>query len=162
MNFRSLLCISALLTSTSVLAHDYRIGDLYIGQPYARPSVAGQSNGAAYFSIENKSSRADTFVSADSPAAGSVEIHSMSMDGGVMRMREVGGIDLKPGAKVTMQPGNGYHLMMVDLKAPLKTGDKLPLTLHFKNAGKLEVSLSVEDHASRNGSVSSVSSAHKH
>lgn len=147
MNLRHLsFAALAVLMSASAVAHDYRAGDIYVDHPYARATVAGQTSGGAYLTLENKGSAADTLIAARSPAASSVEIHTMSMTAdNVMRMREVGSLEIKSKEKITMQPGNGYHIMLIGLKAPLKAGDKLPLTLTFKNAGKLETAIIVED-----------------
>ncbi|MNR80677.1 hypothetical protein D3C72_114030 [compost metagenome] len=144
MNLRQLSYATiALLISTSAIAH---AGDIVVDHPYARATVAGQTSGGAYLTLENKGNSADTLVSASSPAARSVEIHTMSMTAdNVMRMREVGSLDIKAKEKITMQPGNGYHIMLIGLKAPLKAGDKLPLTLTFKQAGKIETAIVVED-----------------
>ncbi|HEV7855677.1 MAG TPA: copper chaperone PCu(A)C [Herminiimonas sp.] len=145
MKARSLLVTAVMLISTGAMAHEYRVGDIYIGHPYARASMPGQTSGGAYLSLENKSAGGDALVSVETPAAASVEIHTMSLENNVMRMREVAGIDLQPGAKITMTPGNGYHLMLLGLKTPLKAGDRVPLTLRFKKAGKVETMISVED-----------------
>jgi copper(I)-binding protein len=145
MKARSLFVAAAMLLSTGAMAHEYRVGDIYIGHPYARASVPGQTSGGAYLSLENKSAVNDVLVSVETPAAASVEIHTMSLENNVMRMREVAGIDLQPGAKITMTPGNGYHLMLLGLKTPLKAGDRVPLTLRFKKAGKVETMILVED-----------------
>jgi copper(I)-binding protein len=68
----------------------------------------------------------------------------MSMDGGVMKMRPIeNGLTIEPGKTVKLAPG-GYHLMMMDLKNPLKQGDKLPITLEFEKAGKVQVSFDVQ------------------
>ena len=152
MNLRSLLFISAgLLICGTTLAHEYRAGDILIAHPYARATMPGQTSGGAYLTLENKGKQADALISAQSPAAQSVEIHSMSMTtDNVMRMREVGSIELKPQEKIVMQPGDGYHIMLLGLKAPLKAGDKLPLTLTFKKAGKVETSISVEENKAKN------------
>jgi hypothetical protein len=93
--------------------------------------------------IENKGKDADRLLSAASPAAGIVEIHEMKMDGGMMQMREVTGLDLKPGAAVELKPG-GYHVMLMDLKAPLKQGESVPVTLKFEKAGSIEVKAAIE------------------
>jgi copper(I)-binding protein len=139
------LCISA-----SSMAHDYRGGDISVSHPYARATVAGQTSGGAYLTLENKGNSADTLVSASSPAANSVEIHTMSMTAdNVMRMREVGSLDIKAKEKITMQPGDGYHIMLIGLKAPLTAGDKLPLTLTFKKAGKIEAAIVIEEGAKK-------------
>lgn len=147
MNLRQLsFAALTLLISASSMAHDYRAGDISVDHPYARATVAGQTSGGAYLTLENKGNSTDTLVSASSPAATSVEIHTMSMTAdNVMRMREVGSLDIKAKEKITMLPGDGYHIMLIGLKAPLKAGDKLPLTLTFKKAGKIETAIMVED-----------------
>lgn len=140
-----LALIPGLVFSGAVLAHDYKVAGLQVGHPWARPTVPGQPSGGAYLSIENKGKAGDKLIAVTSPVAKSTEIHTMSMDGNVMKMREVGSIDIKPSEKIAMQPGNGYHIMLIGLSQPLKTGDKIPLTLTFEKAGKLEVSVYVED-----------------
>jgi copper(I)-binding protein len=141
---RLLLFIITLTISALVFANDYKIGNLYINHAVARPSYPGQPSGAAYFSIENRGSTLDKLISISSPIAKSVQIHTMSMEGGVMKMREADGIEIKPSSKIIMQPGNGYHIMLIGLKQPLKPGDKFPLTLTFEKAGKLRVPVVVE------------------
>jgi copper(I)-binding protein len=121
-------------------AHEFKQGDLVVVHPHARPS-AGRT-GAAYFAVESKGA-ADRLVSAASPAAEKTELHSMTMEGNVMRMRQVEGIDVPAGGKAVLQSG-GLHVMLIGLKAPLREGDKFPLTLTFAKAGKVEVEVIVE------------------
>jgi copper(I)-binding protein len=151
MHYRSLASIAAALLasafSLTAQAHDYKIGDMRILHPYARATAPNQPAGAAYLTIDNQGRQAEKLIAASSSIANSVEIHSMSMDGNVMKMREVPHIELKPSAKVEMKPGDGFHIMLVGLKQALKAGDKFPLVLTFEKAGTLEVSVSVEDHA---------------
>ena len=156
MNFRfsfqgaaifSAIFAAMLLLSTSIHARDALARELSVERAYARSTVPGQTNGAAYLTIENKGKHADKLITAASPASESVQIHTMSMDGNVMKMREVQDIELKPHAKITMNPGAGYHIMLIGLKQPLKRGEKFPLTLSFEKAGKIEVSVSVVDTA---------------
>lgn len=127
-------------------AHGADVGDLAIGHPWAPPSLPGVRNGAAYVaSIETRGTRSDRLVRATTPAADHVELHTMAMDAqGVMRMREVEGIAVEPKAAVRMQPGMGYHLMLIDLKQPLKAGDSFPMTLVFEHAGKVDVKVVVQ------------------
>lgn len=139
----SLFAFAALCASAS--AHDYQAGTIHIDHPYARPTVPGQPSGGAYLTLENRGKDADRLLAADSPAAKKTEIHTMSMVGNVMKMREADGIELAPAAKVTMKPGDGYHIMLIGLKQQLKVGDTLPLTLTFEKAGKVEVSVQVQD-----------------
>jgi len=146
MHFRPLLVLAAALVAGTIAhAHEYTLGDLHIEHPYARPTVPMQRSGGAYLTIENKGKDGDKLVAASSPIAGSVQIHTMSMEGDVMKMREVDGVELKPASKVEMMPGHGYHLMMLGLRQPLKAGDKFPMTLTFEKAGKTEVSVVVAD-----------------
>ena len=84
-------------------------------------------------------------LSASSPAAAKVEIHTMSMDGNVMKMRALDQLELKAGQKMEMKPGNGVHLMLMGLKKPLAVGDKFPLTLNFRKAGKVDATVDVAD-----------------
>ncbi len=151
--FTRLTLIAGLALSGVVSAHDYQAGDLHVSHPWARPTVPGQPSGGAYLSIENKGKAGDKLISAASPVAKSTEIHTMSMDGNVMKMREVGSIDIKPSEKIAMQPGKGYHIMLIGLSQPLKTDDKIPLTLTFEKAGKLEVSVHVEDKSAGKGGM---------
>jgi len=78
------------------------------------------------------SARGASLVGAESTAAGAVEVHEMSMDGNVMRMRAVPRLDLPAGKTVELKPG-GYHMMLIDLKRPLKKGDSVPLRLKIEN-----------------------------
>jgi len=118
-------------------------GALKVQQPWARVTVVGQQAGGAFLTIQNTGSTADKLLGASTPAAQRVELHTMTMDGDVMKMREVPAIELPAGQTVRLQPG-GQHLMLMGLKAPLQRGQKLPLTLKFEKAGELSVELSVD------------------
>ena len=140
MHLRSFILTAAmLLASISSQAQNSRVGEIYIDHSYARPTMPGQTSGGAYLTIENKGKHSDKLISVSSPAAKSVEIHTMSMDGTVMRMREVPSIEIKPGATVTMKPGDGYHIMLIGILQPLNIGDKIALTLTFEKSGTTEV-----------------------
>jgi copper(I)-binding protein len=127
-------------------AHGASLGDIEITHPYATPSVPGAATGAAYFAaLGNTGTRPDKLLRATTPVAATVELHSMIVDAqGVMRMREIDGIDLAPKATIRMQPGMGFHLMLVGLKQPLKEGDSFPMSLQFERAGKVEVKVVVQ------------------
>jgi copper(I)-binding protein len=140
-----------LLMSFEAGAHEYKAGDIRIAHPHARPSIPGQTSGVAYLGLENTGKAGDKLIRASTTMAKSVEMHTMSMDKDIMRMREVGAIDVPPGAKIVMQPGDGYHFMLIDLKQPLKAGDKFPMTLVFEKFGPLEVSISVDDPSKKVG-----------
>jgi copper(I)-binding protein len=146
MQLRSFIISAALLLiGVSSNAVGSQAGEIHIGHPYARPTMPGQTSGAAYLTLKNNGKAADKLISIASPAAKSVEIHTMSMEGNVMKMREVPNIELKPTATVEMKPGHGFHIMLVGIRQTLKVGDKIPLTLTFEKSGKIEISASVED-----------------
>jgi copper(I)-binding protein len=140
-------------------AHGFKAGDLAIDHPYATPTRPGMTTGAVYFrAIQNKGTEPDRLLSARTPAAATVELHRMEMDGDVMRMRAVSAIDLPAKNEVRLRhsTANGHHLMLLGLKAPLKDGDRFPLTLTFQRAGEREVMVWVQ--TPRDGA----GPAHKH
>ncbi len=145
MSVKPLIAIATLLLTTLTHAHSYQAGKLEIDHPHARPSMGAQSNGVAYMKIENKGQDDDVLLSASSPAAASVEVHSMSMEGDVMKMRAVPKLDIKAGSTIEMKPGEGFHIMLMDLKKPLKAGDKFAMTLQFQRAGKVNINVHVSD-----------------
>jgi len=131
--------------SSLARADEIKAGDLVITQAWSRATPKGAKTGGAYLTIENKGTAPDTLLSGSADVAGSVQVHEMSMENGVMKMRPLEkGLAIEPGKTVKLAPG-GYHLMLMDLKSPLKKGDKLPLTLEFEKAGKVQVSFDVQD-----------------
>jgi len=142
--FPHVVAVALGIACTSVaIAHDYTLQRLRIDHPFARATPPGARSGGIYMTIENSGAAADRLVRVASPAAASVELHSMTMDGNVMRMRAVTGLDIAPGAKVTLG-SSGYHVMLVGLARPLAVGDKIPMTLTFEKAGSIDVSVFVE------------------
>jgi len=138
------LCFSVALLPNAVLAQDYVLKSLKIDQPFARATPPGAKTGGVFFTVENRGGISDTLIRASSPIAGTVELHQMAVEAGVMKMRAIAAVEVKPGGKLELTPG-GYHLMLFDLRQPLKKGDKFPLTLTFARAGTLEVSVVVGD-----------------
>ena len=105
-----------------------------------RGTVTGQTATGAFMSLQ---SGTDTvLIGAESPIAGIVEIHESSMVNNVMRMREVPRLSLPAGKAVVLKPG-GYHIMMMDLKRPLKTGDVVPIRLQVEARDKTVHSVEV-------------------
>ena len=136
---------SLLSTTPWALAHGFRVGALVIDHPFATPSVPGTAHGVAYFrGIRNRGSEADRLLSAHTPVAQRVELHHMAMDGDIMRMRAVTAIDLPAGKTVALRPGQGYHLMLVELHTPLVEGERFDLTLRFERAGEITVKVWVQ------------------
>ena len=124
-------------------AQSSQAGAIAIGHPYARATAEGQRNGGGYLSLDNRGAQADRLTAVRTDAAQAVELHEMAMEGDVMRMRRLDAIEVPAGRTVVLKPG-GLHLMLVGLKAPLKAGARVPLTLTFARAGEVEVVLNVE------------------
>ncbi len=138
-------CAFVAMTSLAQ-AHGYTLRDIGIAHPYAVPTPAGATTGAGYIKqLSNKGATDDRLVGVSSPLADHVEIHTMSMDNNIMRMRQVAGIVIPAGGHVDMAPGGGYHLMMIGIKQPLKVGDKIPVKLTFEKAGTVDVELHVQE-----------------
>ncbi|MEO3474675.1 copper chaperone PCu(A)C [Roseomonas sp. CAU 1739] len=139
---RTLLIAAGAIAALPAAAHDYTAGDVAIGHPWTRAAGAN-GNGAAFMQLRNTGGQPDRLLSASSPIARTVELHTMTRDGDVMRMRPVQDIPVLPGQTVALQPG-AFHIMMVGLTAPLAQGSRVPLTLRFERAGEVQVELAVE------------------
>lgn len=117
-------------------------GDVVVTEAWVRPSAA--KTGAAYLTLTNKGTTADALIGATSPAAAKVQVHSMEMDGTVMRMRRLDRLPLPAGEPVALVPG-GFHIMLIGLTRPLKAGDTVELHLSFEKSGTLDVRLPVQN-----------------
>ena len=116
--------------------------DVRFDHVWARPTAAGATTGAVYFSV-TATTRPDRLTGASSPVAATTELHQTINDNGVMKMRAVPSIDLIPGKPVVFNPG-GYHVMLTGLKSALKPGDSFPPTLTFEHAPPVTVTAKVE------------------
>jgi periplasmic copper chaperone A len=143
MNFRRRFLARASLAAACALATSAAFAQAQptITEPWARATVAQQK--ATGFFAQITHPKGGKLVGASSPAAGVVEIHEMAMEGNVMRMRAIAGIELPPGKPVALRPG-GFHVMLMDLKQQLKAGDTLPVTLVFEGADKKRESIEVK------------------
>jgi copper(I)-binding protein len=128
---------AALVLSTSGFAAE----SINVGNAWARATAPGQTAAGAYMELVSTTDAA--LVGVETPVAAKAELHSMSMDGGVMRMRAVNQIDLPARKPVKLAPG-GFHVMLLDIKNPLKAGDKIPLTLTVRGAGAALSMIKVE------------------
>ena len=138
------IVLAAVLLAAPVRADEVRAGDLVITQAWSRATPGGAKIGGGYLTIENKGATPDRLIGGSADVAARVQLHEMTMADGVMKMRPVeGGLTIDPGKTVKLAP-SGYHLMIMDLKSPLKQGDKVPVTLEFEKAGKVAVTLDVE------------------
>jgi periplasmic copper chaperone A len=124
-------------------ARDYDVGQIHIAQPWARATPKGASTGAGYMTITNNGTAPDRVSCASSDVSAQCQIHSMTVEGGVMKMRPVeGGLEIKPGETVTLRPAD-VHVMFLDLKQPLQPGKTVTATLKFEKAGTVDVELAI-------------------
>ena len=135
-----LAILLSLLCATAAQAKTWAIR---IEHPYVRATPSGASTGAAFMTIHNDGQTDDMLLGGVSAVAKTVQVHEMTMDGGIMRMRQVqGGLMVPAAGAIELRPG-GYHIMMIGLRAALKKGQSFPLTLHFKKAGDVSIEVPV-------------------
>ena len=114
-----------------------------VTEAWARATPPGAQTGAAYVTLTNTGAADDQLLSAATPVAGVAQIHTTLTENGVTKMRPLASLDVKPGAPVMFKPG-GMHIMLMQLKQPLKAGQTFPLTLTFAKAGKVEITVKVQ------------------
>ena len=132
--------ISALALTLAVASSAQAAAPLAVSGAWSRPAVAG-TNGVGYLVVTN-AGKPDVLVKVESPAAARVEMHSSSMAGGVMRMRQEDRVPVPAGGSVAFAPG-GYHLMLIGLTKTMKAGDKVPATLTFASGAKVQTAFAV-------------------
>ena len=136
MNSKIALIITAILLSTQAFA-----GEVTIDEAWSRASAPGQENGFAGMVITSKKDA--RLIAVSTPAASSAEIHTMTMDNGVMKMRQLENLPLPALQAVKLGPG-GDHLMLIGLLTPLKAGDNISLTLTVQFADKRTEKINVK------------------
>ncbi|MBX6375463.1 MAG: copper chaperone PCu(A)C [Acetobacteraceae bacterium] len=134
--------------------------EIEVSAAWTRAASQG-ATGAGYMVLRNRGTTADRIVSASSPVARTVELHTHVHEGGVMRMRPVPAIDLPAGQEVRLAPG-GLHLMLIGLTRPLREGERVPVTLTLEHGGSLTVELEVMSARSRGPAPSSAPMGHGH
>lgn len=137
--YRILLPLIILLVATGVAAAQTAPT---VDQAWARATAGGGKTGAAYLTL-TAHGQGDRLTGASTPVSDMAELHQSSEDHGVMRMRPVEGLALDPDKPVILAPG-GMHLMLMDLKQPLKQGASFPLTLTFEHAPSVTVQVAVK------------------
>lgn len=139
-----LLAVLVGLGAMSAHARDYKASSLDIVDPWARATPKGATVAAAYMKITNTGTTPDRLVGGSSDVAPTFQVHEMTMEKGVAKMRPLkDGLEIKPGETVELKPGS-THVMPVGLKQPLTAGSDVKATLEFANAGKVEVTLPVQ------------------
>lgn len=140
--FACLLAAGFIAGSQPVLAHDDHHGAIHVDDAWTRATPPAARAAGGFATIRNTGDADDRLTGARSPI-GTVEIHTMEMKDGVMRMRHMpDGLAVPAGGTVVLKPG-GYHLMFLDLAAPVVQGPPVPVTLVFEKAGDVSVEMSV-------------------
>jgi periplasmic copper chaperone A len=114
---------------------------LQISHAWSRPAVAG-TNGVGYLTITNRGDKPDAVTGIESPLAARVDMHAMSMAGGVMSMRKVDRVAVPAGGQAEFGPG-GYHLMLMGLTRTLKVGDQAPVVVTFASGAQLKTRFTI-------------------
>jgi len=155
-----ILAIAAATTlSIAATAHEFKAGQLMIDHPWARPTIGSSKNAAAYMMLSNSGDSADTLLAVKSDAADHVTLHESRMDGEIMRMVPVkDGVEVPPHGAVELKP-LGLHVMLMELREPLKEGEEFPMTLVFEKAGDVPVVVKVEK---KTGAQKSDEDMHQH
>ena len=136
------------LAPSLAMAGDVTLGTIVIHQPWARATPGGAQVGGGYVTIENRGTVPDQLTGGSFAASSGFALHTMTMDGGVMKMRPAGPLEIPPGKSVTLDP-SGLHIMFTGLQRGLKKGETVPGTLTFAHAGTARVDFAVGGIADR-------------
>lgn len=136
--------IAIAFSATLALAHGYKIGNLEIKHPWAKATVEGAPVAGGFLKIVNTGTEADRLVKVTSDVSGTIQLHDMKVEDGIMKMGQVpGGIEIAPGATVELKPG-GLHVMFMGIKAPFREGESVKAVLTFEKAGEVAVEFKVD------------------
>jgi copper(I)-binding protein len=140
-----LFAVAVMHLSLPALAHDesHKSQGIKVVDAWAKASLAGTTNGAAFVTLSNQSGEADRIVAAETSVAAKAKLHTHLMDDGIMRMRPLAAVELESGETATMAPG-GLHVMLLGLTEPLKESKSFPLTLFLERSGPVHVEVMVK------------------
>ncbi|WP_416896273.1 MAG: copper chaperone PCu(A)C [Minwuia sp.] len=136
------IVLAAVLLPLAAEAHDYEKGGIHVGDAWARAPIGLGTSTAGYLEIFEMDGKGDRLIGARSEMADRVELHTHTQVDGVMRMRPLEALEIKPMGGGDLQPG-GHHLMIMGLKQTVKPGDRIPVTLIFEKAGEMPVRFTV-------------------
>jgi len=140
---QTLLLGAVTLFSTQTFAHEYNAGEIEIDHPWSREAPPTATVIAGFFQLKNNAQQDDYLISASTPIAKRVEIHTHEMLDGMMQMKQIDRVKIAAQETVMFKPG-GYHLMIFNPEKAYKQGERFPMTLTFQNAGEVQVELAVE------------------
>ncbi len=157
---RIYVCLVLVFRAGPVLAHDAKVGDLVIVEPWARATIGQVKTGAAYLTVINHGAAGDRLLAVSTPVAAKAQLHTHIMDEDVMKMRPLEAIEIEAKSSMTLEPGGG-HVMLMGVHHPLKEGDAFPMTLTFETAGSVEVEVDVLGIAAMHGTGSHEQDSHE-
>jgi copper(I)-binding protein len=158
----TVVLLAGLAVPASAAGDEVKAGPLTITQAWARASIGEATNSAAYMTIANSGDKPDRLVAVKTDGAGETMLHESRMEDGVMKMVHLhDGIEIPAQGKAELKP-LGMHVMLMDLKTPLKEGASLPLTLTFATAGEVKVEAKVAKQAPSSESSVGEAPAHEH
>jgi copper(I)-binding protein len=144
------IMVIATLTSGRAMAADYKIGSLEIMGPWSRATPKGASTAIGYMTIKNNGTTPDRLIGGSVDFASDFQLHSMTMEDGVSKMRELKSVDIEPGQTIEFKPG-GSHVMFVGVKHPLSQGEHVKGTLIFEHAGTVQIEYDVQGIGAQSG-----------
>ncbi len=143
MRILRIAAFALIISSSAAFAHSFTKGDITVGHPWTR-ATPGVAVGVGYLKITNNGKAADKLMGGTFEGAEKVEVHEMTMDGDIMKMRALpDGLEIPPGAAVELKPGS-YHLMLMGMQKPIVQGPDIKGTLTFEKAGTVDVEYRVE------------------
>jgi periplasmic copper chaperone A len=159
----SLFVTAAVFAASGAAAHEFKAGALDIGHPWSRPTPKDASIAGGYLTITNKGKVADRLIGGASPAASQIELHEMANVDGMMKTRVLAdGLEIKPGKTVELKPGS-YRILLLGLKEPFRSGQKVKETLVFEKAGSVEIVYNIEENTEASeGPANGGGAQHRH
>jgi copper(I)-binding protein len=145
-----IVTIIAYFISATAMATDYKAGSLAISSPWSRATQKGSQTAIGYMTIKNNGTTPDRLIGGSIDVAANFELHSMVMENGIAKMRELKDMEIGPGQTIEFRPG-GSHVMFVDLKHPLSKGEHVKGTIIFEHAGTVQIEYSVEGIGAQHG-----------
>ena len=140
----------AFCMSANAMANDYKAASIEISTPWSRATPKGAQTAIGYMTIKNNGTTPDRLTGGSVDVADHFQLHAMTMENGIAKMRELSDIEIKPGQTIEFKPG-GWHVMFVNLKHALSKGEHVSGTLVFERAGKVNIEYSVEGIGSQQG-----------
>jgi len=141
-SLKAIFAIIICVASTMAIAADYKAGTIEIIAPWSRATAKGASTAIGYMTIKNDGAASDRLIGGSIAVADGFELHSMVMDNGVAKMRELKDVEIKPGQTIRFTPG-GSHVMFVGLKRALANGEHVKGMLVFQHAGTVQIEYDV-------------------